>query len=82
MRVICATNQFKRDLKKHHMALISNEWIEVSHCLINGLPLPIKYQDHGLTGNLSDCRDCHIKPDLVLIYRHKIYDFAFGLSPK
>lgn len=25
--------------------------------------------DHSLTGNLKDCRDCHIKPDLVLIYR-------------
>lgn len=25
--------------------------------------------DHPLTGNWSGFRDCHIKPDLLLIYR-------------
>ena len=28
-----------------------------------------KYFDHALTGNWDDHRDCHIKPDLILIYR-------------
>ena len=28
-----------------------------------------KYKDHALTGNYKGFRDCHIKPDLVLIYR-------------
>ena len=28
-----------------------------------------KYSDHPLTGNWVEHRDCHIKPDLVLIYR-------------
>lgn len=69
MRLICATNQFKRDLKKHHLQLVSQEWVEVLHCLIHAQSLPIKYKDHALTGNLADCRDCHIKPDLVLLYR-------------
>lgn len=69
MKTLKATNQFKRDLKKHHLALISPEWVEVCHCLLNGLPLPVKYKDHALTGNLADFRDCHIKPDLVLLYR-------------
>ena len=31
--------------------------------------LPRRYFDHRLTGEWSDHRDCHIKPDLVLIYR-------------
>jgi mRNA interferase YafQ len=31
--------------------------------------LPAKYRDHALTGDWADHRDCHIKPDLVLIYR-------------
>ena len=26
-------------------------------------------RDHALTGNWRDYRDCHIKPDLVLIYQ-------------
>ena len=28
-----------------------------------------KHRDHALTGQWTDHRDCHIKPDLVLIYR-------------
>ncbi len=32
-------------------------------------PLPRRYFDHALAGAWSDCRDCHLKPDLVLIYR-------------
>ena len=28
-----------------------------------------KYVDHPLSGNWSGFRDCHIKPDLVLIYK-------------
>lgn len=31
--------------------------------------LPEKYRDHALTGDWKDHRDCHIKPDLVLIYQ-------------
>ena len=31
--------------------------------------LSVEYWDHQLTGNWKDHRDCHIKPDLVLIYR-------------
>jgi mRNA interferase YafQ len=34
--------------------------------------------DHPLIGNFKDCRDCHIKPDLVLIYR-KINDNVLEL---
>lgn len=34
--------------------------------------LPQKYHDHQLKGNLKDFRDCHIKPDLVLIYGKEI----------
>ena len=31
--------------------------------------LPLRYQDHSLTGEFKDCRECHLKPDLLLIYR-------------
>ena len=36
--------------------------------LVNGDPLPAKLADHPLGGEWKGCRDCHIKPDLVLIY--------------
>jgi mRNA interferase YafQ len=31
--------------------------------------LPRRYFDHALGGEWNDHRDCHIRPDLVLIYR-------------
>ena len=31
--------------------------------------LPPRNFDHSLSGEWSDHRDCHIRPDLVLIYR-------------
>jgi mRNA interferase YafQ len=37
--------------------------------LVTDSPLPEKFRDHPLTGEWTDHRDCHIKPDLVLIYR-------------
>ena len=32
-------------------------------------PLEPRYRDHVLAGDWKDHRDCHAKPDLVLIYR-------------
>jgi len=37
--------------------------------LMHDNPLPHHRFDHALTGQWKDYRDCHIKPDLVLIYR-------------
>ena len=36
--------------------------------LVNDAPLAEKYRDHMLSGEWSGFRDCHVKPDLVLIY--------------
>ena len=36
--------------------------------LANDIPLPEKYHDHPLHGQWEGSRDCHIRPDLVLIY--------------
>jgi len=32
-------------------------------------PLPPSLHDHALSGDYAGCRDCHVEPDLVLIYR-------------
>ncbi len=32
-------------------------------------PLAERYRDHPLGGEWKDHRDCHVRPDLVLIYR-------------
>ncbi len=40
--------------------------------LANGEKLETKYHDHALTGSYRDCRECHVEPDLLLIY--EIFD--------
>jgi mRNA interferase YafQ len=37
--------------------------------LAANVPLPQHNNDHSLSGEWKDHRDCHIKPDLILIYR-------------
>lgn len=82
MLIVERTSQFKRDykreLKGRHRDTLETSFIEVLTALINKQPLVEKYRDHALTGNWKDCRDCHIKPDLVLIYR-KLDDTALQL---
>lgn len=70
-RVIIFQNQFKRDLKKRFLEMVTAEWAEVLTCLVNDLPLAEKYRDHILINDKRGYRDCHIKPDLVLIYGKK-----------
>ncbi|MDU8924323.1 type II toxin-antitoxin system YafQ family toxin [Pasteurellaceae bacterium LIM206] len=69
MKNIEYTSQFKRDAKKHYLDLLASEWAEVLNCLVNDISLPEKYRDHALKGDMKDYRDCHIKPDLVLLYK-------------
>ena len=63
--------QFKKDFKKIAKLAIPDV-IEVGHViklLQLGETLPEKYVDHPLSGNWQNYRDCHVKPDLVLIYK-------------
>lgn len=65
------STRFKKDFKKISKLPIP-DIIEVG-CVISMLQrdevLEDKYVDHPLAGNWQGFRDCHIKPDLVLIYR-------------
>jgi mRNA interferase YafQ len=73
MRTIERTGQFKRDYKRElkglYRAVLDDSLQTVLKMLVADKPLPAKYRDHPLTGDWADHRDCHIKPDLVLIYR-------------
>ena len=42
---------------------------EILVALATDAPLEPRYRDHELTGEWAGYRDCHVKPDLVLIYR-------------
>lgn len=72
MNNFIVSKEYKRDLKKLALKpdiLMSAEFIEVMYSLLNTMALPDKYKDHALTGNWAGFRDCHIKNDLVLIYK-------------
>jgi len=42
--------------------------------LAENKPLPENYRDHALIGNWKGYRECHLKPDLLLIYRSEESD--------
>ena len=73
MRTIERTGTFKRDFKR----ILSNpkhrdvevRFIKLLKLLLEDAPLDAQYRDHALAGEWNDHRDCHVKPDLVLIYR-------------
>ncbi len=73
MRKIEWTKQFKRDFKREgkglYRSILDRNLFQIIDYLANDQPLEPKYRDHSLSGNWKDQRDCHIKPDLVLIYR-------------
>lgn len=73
MRTIEQTGQFKRDYKREtkgpHRQILKSDFIIVVTALANDQPLADRHRDHALTNDWKDHRDCHIKPDLVLIYR-------------
>ena len=72
MRTIERTGKFRRDYKRevktYGVEELGKALAPVLRDLCLDRPLPAKYQDHSLTGDWDKHRDCHIKPDLVLIY--------------
>lgn len=52
-----------------HRQTLESDFIAIATLLANDRPLPERHRDHPLSGDWKDHRDCHIKPDLVFIYR-------------
>ena len=73
MRTVRYTGRFRRDYKREKAGRrgkrLDAELSAAVTMLANDEPLPRRYFDHALSGDWSDHRDCHIRPDLVLIYR-------------
>ena len=63
------TNSFKRSYKKQRLSDDEElAYIDVAYNLLCDNKLAEKYKDHQLIGKLKEFRECHIKPDLLLIY--------------
>jgi mRNA interferase YafQ len=64
------TNHYLKDLaliKKR--GLPKKELDDIVKLLAEEKPLPEKHKDHQLKGSLSKFRECHIRPDWLLVYK-------------
>lgn len=72
MRTIERTTAFKRDYKREakgpHRTTLDEALTQVLTALATDQPLEVNRRDHNLSGNWAGFRECHIKPDLLLIY--------------
>jgi mRNA interferase YafQ len=72
MRTLSRTSQFKKDFKREsrgrYRQILDDELRIVLGLLLADTTLPPRYRDHALTGDWAGFRDCHLRPDLVLIY--------------
>ena len=72
MRTTEQDGQFKRDLKREakgkHLKTLESDLLGVIADLRADKKLALRFRDHPLSGNWKDHRECHVKPDLLLIY--------------
>ena len=68
---------FKRIVKRGYDIRLLERVIEL---LVNEQSLPEKYKDHALRGDYTDCRECHITPDWLLIYQIKNKELVLTLT--
>jgi len=73
MRTIEWSNAIKKDYRRikasSHRTQDVDQLLEaVLDLLVEDQPLPENYRDHALVGNWKGHRECHLKPDLLLIY--------------
>jgi mRNA interferase YafQ len=78
MRTIEQSTQFKKDMKREgkgrHAKILSVVLEATLTLLASDEPLPQALRDHALTGKWQAFRDCHLRPDMVLIYRKRDQD--------
>ena len=69
MLKIVTSNRFLKDLKLARKRNLDLKPLEiVVEKLANQETLEPKYCDHSLSGDYSNFRECHVRPDWLLIY--------------
>ena len=53
---------------QYRQLLLTDEFSAVLETLQKDEVLAEKYRDHNMSGDFVGCRNCHIRPDLVLLY--------------
>ena len=78
MLELITTTRFERDVKRMKQRKKDLQKLKpVIEFLLNSKPLPEKYQDHWLTGNYNNRRECHLEPDWLLIYEPRKKEIVF-----
>jgi len=80
MLEIIYSSQFKKDFKKLRKLPLPDLKLvfEVISTLEKEEALDAKFKDHELIGNWYGFRECHIKPDVLLIYRKHSLEFQLA----
>ena len=69
MRDLVHTSQLRRDYKRRLRERGVDELLgTVIENLLAGRVLEARFRDHPLKGGYGGSRECHLKPDLLLIY--------------
>lgn len=64
------TSRFKKDYRLAQKRGLNIPALDkVIEMLAEGQMLPVEYYDHALIGEYRGCRECHIAPDWLLIYK-------------
>ena len=81
MYKITISNKYKKDLKrvKSNTTLIKEINATVRLLSESDTPLPEKYNDHQLKGKFAEFRECHIRPDWLLVYKKTKKDLILML---
>lgn len=73
MRVVKPTRAFRRDFRREmagaHRNVLPRVLSTAVDLLAHDAPLPADFKEHALKGKWVQYRECHLRPDLLLIYR-------------
>lgn len=69
---VVPSTQFRKDLKRAQRRGCDIPRLTVIiKALAEGEALDPQYRDHPLSGDYAHCRECHITPDWLLVYRYR-----------
>lgn len=70
MYLLKYSSKFKKELRVYrNNEKVLNELKLALDYLAKGHKLPKKYKNHKLIGEFNDCLECHIRPDILLVYK-------------
>ena len=76
------SKKFKKDLKKinKNNPLVIKKLEHTLYLLVNNKPLEEAHKNHKLHGDFNNCHECHIKPNVLLIYKKDKQNLIIYLS--